>query len=110
MTEVEKIMANLPDPAELARIKADKRRAHVEAVCSGLFACASDIAAMQKAKQIEEGPEILLEGAAAFVARLFDGVLQGIGETPAAARTTLDKAVREELFRSRREASGRTVQ
>lgn len=102
MTDLDKIMSNLPKPEDIARDRAERRERHVEAVSAGLFATATDITAMMKDKGVEDGPEILLEGAALFVAKLFDGVLQGIGKTPAQARHELESAVKKCLFANRR--------
>lgn len=102
MTDLDKIMGNLPTPEKLARDRAEARALHVEAVSAGLFATAADITAMMKEKGVNEGPEILLDGVAMFAAKLFDGVLQGIGKTPAQARHDLDSAVKKALFANRR--------
>lgn len=102
MTDLDKIMGNLPKPEELAAQRAATREMHVAAVSAGLFATAADITAMMKDKGVNEGPEILLDGVAMFAAKLFDGVLQGTGSTPAEARTALEKAVRSALYANRR--------
>ena len=102
VTDLDKIMANLPTPEEIEADKAERRAALIAATASGLFACATDITAMNKERGVEDGAHILLEGAALFVAQLFDGVMQGIGKTKAEARQELEKAVRNALFANRR--------
>lgn len=113
MTDLDKIMGNLPKPEELAAQRAATREKHVAAVSAGLFATAADITAMMKEKGVNEGPEILLDGVAMFAAKLFDGVLQGIGKTQAEARAGMEKAMRTALYANRRQMAadeGATVQ
>lgn len=113
MTDLDKIMGNLPKPEEVAAQREQKRAAHVDAVCAGLFATATDITAMMKDKSVEDGPQILLDGVALFAAKLFDGIWQGMGKTPAQARIELEGAVKKALFANRRAMGaheGSTVQ
>lgn len=102
MTDLDKIMGNLPSPEQIAQERAAARATHVAAVSAGLFATAADITGMMKEKGVNDGPEILLEGVAMFAAKLFDGVMQGTGSTPAEARSALEKAVRSALYANRR--------
>ncbi|WP_375188447.1 hypothetical protein [Sphingobium yanoikuyae] len=104
MTDLDKIMANLPTPEEIEADKAERRAALIAATASGLFACATDITAMNKERGVEDGAHILLEGAALFVAQLYEGVHRGMGKTPKQARELLEKAVKDALMNVRRVA------
>lgn len=109
MTDLDKIMGNLPKPEELAAQRAATREMHVAAVSAGLFATAADITAMMKDKGVNEGPEILLDGVAMFAAKLFDGIWQGMGSTPAEARSALEKSMRAALYANRRHMAANEV-
>lgn len=104
MTDLDKIMGNLPKPEELAAQRAATREKHVAAVSAGLFATAADITAMMKEKGVNEGPEILLDGVLMFAAKLFDGVYQGLGRTPREAREDASLGFRRAIFAARKEA------
>lgn len=97
MTDMDKIMANLASPEAEEALRIERRTRLVSACASGLFATAADITAMNREAGVEDGPAILLEGAALFVAQLFEGVHRGMGKTSQQSKQLLDVAVRGAL-------------
>ena len=102
MTDIENIAAILPSADEVAQ----KRRAniifHTEAVRAGLFHAASDIAKTMSEGGVEDSAACLCDGAVEFVVQLWDGMMQGAGNTPLDSRKALERKIKLALAAARR--------
>ncbi len=97
---------------EAARVRA--LAFNTEAVRSGMFAAAIDIADTMRENGVENGESCLLTGCAEMVAQLWQQVAEKAGIPRATARKTLEREIRtfyaKHAKASEREAAEATVQ
>lgn len=104
MTDLENITSMLPTADDVEAKRKANIIFHTEAVRAGLFQAASDIAKIMSDGGVEDSAACLCDGAVEFVAQLWDGMMQGAGNTPLDSRKALERKIKLALSAARRAA------
>lgn len=94
-------MNGIPTPQQMDDEPAAKLAMNIEAVRSGLFAAALDIADMMKENNVDDADAAILDGAIMFAVELWDNTMVAAGHAPSHSRKALLANVTKALAKAR---------
>lgn len=94
-------MTKLPTPQQMADERSRQLAMNTEAVRSGLFASAMDIAGMMQENKVEDTSAAILDGAILFAVELWDNTMAQAGHSPSNSRKALQANFAAALTKAR---------
>lgn len=82
-------------------LRTQKMNMNAEAVRSGLFASAMDIAELMKANKVDDASAAILDGAVQFVGELWDNTMLAAGHSPSKSRKALLASIGDAVTKAR---------